>query len=187
MAEPVALKYRAFISYSHADTSWAKWLHRVLEGFRIDGDLVGRETTTGTIPKALRPVFRDRDDFTAGHTLSEQTLAALDASHALIVICSPASAKSQYVNEETQLFKSRHPVEAELSPGLGVGGNAAWVVVSHAGDKPRPDPRQGVLLKAPPKDPKGVLALQSVDAILREPHAFRLRLLETSRSSGPDA
>jgi len=44
---------------------------------------VGRETATGTIPKALRPIFRDRDDFTAGHTLTEQTQAALDASHAL--------------------------------------------------------------------------------------------------------
>ncbi|HEX7533519.1 MAG TPA: hypothetical protein VF340_09810, partial [Methyloceanibacter sp.] len=84
MTEPAALKYRAFISYSHADTTWAKWLHRALETFRIDKDLVGRETATGAIPEALRPIFRDRDDFTAGHTLSEQTLAALDASPALI-------------------------------------------------------------------------------------------------------
>jgi tetratricopeptide (TPR) repeat protein len=30
-------------------------------------------------------------------------------SHALIVICSPSSAKSHYVNEEIRLFKSRHP------------------------------------------------------------------------------
>src|SRR6476469_1579624 len=99
MAE-TALKYRAFISYSHADTNWAKWLHRALETFtnrqrpRRKGDIYR------DIHKALRPVFRDRDDFTAGHTLSEQTLAALDASHALIVICSPASVKSHYVNEE---------------------------------------------------------------------------------------
>ena len=109
MAETVAYRYRAFISYSHADTAWAKWLHRGLEAFRIDRDLVGRETATGSIPKSLRPIFRDRDDFTAGHTLSDQTLAALDASHALIVICSPASAKSHYVTEEIRLFKSRHP------------------------------------------------------------------------------
>jgi hypothetical protein len=51
-------------------------------------------------------------------------------------------------------------VEVELSAGLGVGGYAAWVVVSHAGDKPRPDPRQGVLVKAAPKDLKGVHALR---------------------------
>src|SRR3990170_2451437 len=109
MSEPVSLKYRAFISYSHADAGWARWLHRGLETFHIDKDLAGRTTATGVIPSALRPVFRDRDDFTAGHTLTEQTLAALDASAALIVICSPDSAKSLYVNEEIRSFKLRHP------------------------------------------------------------------------------
>ena len=71
MAEPVAFRCRAFIFYSHADTSWAKWLHRGLETFRIDKDLVGRETATGAIPKTLRPIFRDRDDFTAGSKISD--------------------------------------------------------------------------------------------------------------------
>jgi tetratricopeptide (TPR) repeat protein len=108
MADPIALKYRAFISYSHADTNWAKWLHGALEGFTIDKDLVGRDTPSGTIPKTLRPIFRDREDFTAGHSLRELTLAALDSSNALIVICSPASAKSHYVNEEIRLFKWGH-------------------------------------------------------------------------------
>lgn len=109
LAELTALTYRAFISYSHADTSWAKWLHRGLESFRIDKDLAGRETATGIAPKTLRPIFRDRDDFTAGHSLTDQTLAALDASAALIVICSPAAARSKYVTEEIRLFKARHP------------------------------------------------------------------------------
>jgi formylglycine-generating enzyme required for sulfatase activity len=108
-ATETALKYRAFISYSHADASWAKWLHRGLEAFRIDTDLMGRETSTGTIPKSLHPIFRDRDDFNAGHALTDQTLAALDDSAALLVICSTASAKSRYVNEEVRLFKFRHP------------------------------------------------------------------------------
>jgi len=107
MAETVAYKCRAFISCRHADTIWAKWLHRGLEGFRIANDLVGRENTTGTILESLRPVFRDRGDFTARHTLTDQTLAALDASHALTVICSPAAARSAYVNEEIRLFKSQ--------------------------------------------------------------------------------
>jgi hypothetical protein len=52
--------------------------------------------------------------------LSDQTLAALDGSAALIVTCSPAAAKSQYVNEEIRLFKSRHP-ERPVIP-LIVGG-----------------------------------------------------------------
>ena len=126
MVEPVPFRYRAFISYSHADTPWAKWLHRALENLRIDKDLVGRETAAGTIPISLRPIFRDRDDFTAGHTLTDQTLGALDGSSALIVICSPQAATSQYVNEEIRLFKSRHP-DRPLIPLIVAGkpGDAA--------------------------------------------------------------
>src|SRR3990172_9124276 len=120
MTESMALKYRAFISYSHADTTWAKWLQRGLEAFKIDKDLAGRETSRGAIPDVLRPIFRDREDFTAGEALPEQTLAALDASNALIVVCSPDSAKSNYVNEEARLFQSRHPKRAVI-PLIGAG------------------------------------------------------------------
>ena len=105
MSEPVPLKYRAFLSYSHRDRSFGKWLHSALEGIRIDKDLVGRETPAGPVPKALRPIFRDREDFSAGHSLGEQTLAALEASQFLIVICSPNAAQSKYVNEEVRRFK----------------------------------------------------------------------------------
>ena len=79
MTDIAALRYRAFLSYSHADTAWAKWLHRALEAYRIDKDLVGRETTVGPVPKSLRPIFRDREDFAAGHSLTAQTLKALEA------------------------------------------------------------------------------------------------------------
>ncbi len=75
MLDSVSKSYAAFISYSHADARAAKWLHKALEGFAIDRDLSGRETARGAIPKSLSPIFRDRDDFTAGHSLNEQTLA----------------------------------------------------------------------------------------------------------------
>jgi MTH538 TIR-like domain (DUF1863) len=114
IGNPGVFKYRAFLSYSHADAKVAKRLHNSLEGFRIDKDLIGRATPMGPIPKSLRPIFRDREDFTAGHTLTEQTRAALDASAALVVLCSTASAKSHYVNEEIRLFKSRHPERAVI-------------------------------------------------------------------------
>jgi hypothetical protein len=106
MAEPVPIKYRAFISYSHADTIWAKWLHRALEGFTIDKDLAGRETLTG----ACRTRSAQSSAIATNSPramLSDQTQAALDASRALIVICSPSSSKSRYVSEEVRLFKSR--------------------------------------------------------------------------------
>jgi hypothetical protein len=71
LGETVPIKYRAFLSYSHHDTRWAKWLHARLESFRIDKELVGRETPLGPVPKTLRPIFRDREDFSTGHTLTE--------------------------------------------------------------------------------------------------------------------
>jgi hypothetical protein len=100
------VKYRAFLSYSHKDTAWAKWLHRALEAYRIDRDLVGRETAHGPVPKTLRPIFRDREDFSAGHSLNEQTVAALEASQFVIAICSPNAARSKYVDQEIRHFKA---------------------------------------------------------------------------------
>jgi len=106
MTNPVETTYRAFLSYSHKDTSVAAWFHKKLEGWRIDRDLVGRETGVGPIPQTLRPIFRDRDDFAGGHSLADATIEALEASEFLIVLCSPNSAKSGYVNEEVRLFKT---------------------------------------------------------------------------------
>ena len=49
--------------------------------------------------------FRDREEFSAGSTLVAQTVAVLEASQCLIVICSPNAAASKYVNEEIRCFK----------------------------------------------------------------------------------
>jgi tetratricopeptide (TPR) repeat protein len=106
VAEPAPFKYRAFLSYSHRDRAWGEWLHRALETQRIDKDLIGRPTPAGAIPKTLRPIFRDREDFSAGPSLAAQTIAALEASQFLIVACSPNAAKSDYVNEEVRRFKA---------------------------------------------------------------------------------
>jgi len=108
-AEPAAIRYRAFMSYSHRDTAWAKWLHKALEDYRIDKDLVGLETPRGAVPKTLRPIFRDREDFSGGSTLTAATVAALDGSAALLLLCSTVSASRAAVNEEVRLFRSRHP------------------------------------------------------------------------------
>lgn len=105
----VVPRYRAFLSYSHRDSLAAKRLHARIEGFRIDKDLVGRDTVMGPVPKHLRPVFRDRHDFDAGGPLREQTIAALDDAAAFILLASPASAASKPVDEEVRLFRSRHP------------------------------------------------------------------------------
>ncbi len=100
------ITYRAFLSYSHRDTSEAAWLHKKLEEWRIDRDLVGRETDIGPVPDTLRPIFRDREDFAGGHSLEQATSAALEASEFLIVLCSPSAVASDYVNEEVRKFKA---------------------------------------------------------------------------------
>nr|VFJ60582.1 MAG: TIR domain-containing protein [Candidatus Kentron sp. FW] len=100
------MHYTAFLSYSHEDDGFARRFHRQLEGWKVPSDLVGRQTETGVIANTLRPIFRDREDFAGGHSLKEATLHALEASRFLIVLCSPAAARSEYVTEEARLFKA---------------------------------------------------------------------------------
>ncbi len=102
-------KYKAFISYSHKDEKWCSWLHRRLENYKIPKPLIGRETELGPIPANLKPVFRDKDELSAGSDLGEHIQAALHGSEFLIVLCSPNSAKSHWVNEEIIYFKHNFP------------------------------------------------------------------------------
>ncbi|TAN00053.1 MAG: toll/interleukin-1 receptor domain-containing protein, partial [Rhodanobacteraceae bacterium] len=107
MAEsPVSrFTYRAFISYSHRDKAWADWLHRSLETYSVPSRLVGTTTAHGTIPRRLNPVFRDRDELASATDLGRKVNEALAQSENLIVLCSPASATSRWVNEEVLAYK----------------------------------------------------------------------------------
>jgi eukaryotic-like serine/threonine-protein kinase len=98
-------KYFAFISYSHGDRAWADWLHKALETYPIPARLVGRDTGFGPIPKSLAPIFRDRDELPSATDLNRKVNEALAQSANLIVICSPRSAASRWVNEEILEFK----------------------------------------------------------------------------------
>jgi WD40 repeat protein len=98
-------KYWVFISYSHADESWADWLHKALERYRIPRRLVGRQTAFGIIPKRLFPVFRDRDELPGAPSLPDKIEEALANSGSLVVICSPRSAVSQWVDKEITSYK----------------------------------------------------------------------------------
>ena len=104
MAE--AMKYWAFISYSHADEAWARWLHTSLETWRVPARLVGRPLGSETVPRKLFPIFRDRDELPSSHELGAVINRALEGSRNLIVICSPRSATSRWVNEEISAFRA---------------------------------------------------------------------------------
>ncbi len=100
-----APKYRAFISYSHRDSTWASWLHASLEKYRPPKPLIGTVTARGAVPKRLTPIFKDRDELPSATDLGTLINAALEDSASQIVICSPQSAKSKWVNEEILAFK----------------------------------------------------------------------------------
>ena len=94
-------KYFAFISYSHKDKDAAKKLQNFIQGYKIPAKLEDRPD----LPKRIGRVFRDEDEL-AGDELTPQIEEALRQSRYLIVVCSPNSAKSKYVNEEIEYFKS---------------------------------------------------------------------------------
>lgn len=103
-SEP-GFRYWAFISYSHQDQAWGRWLHRALETYRIPSRLVGQPVAAGTIPARLAPVFRDRDELPTATDLDRTVAEALRQSWSLVVVCSPASAQSRWVNEEVREFQ----------------------------------------------------------------------------------
>jgi WD40 repeat protein/TPR repeat protein len=101
-----AYKYWAFISYSHIDEKWADWLHKELETYRAPGKLVATEKVTSPLPRRIYPIFRDREELPVSADLGTNIQQALRQSRFLVVICSPRSARSRWVNQEIKYFKS---------------------------------------------------------------------------------
>ena len=93
-------EYFAFISYKREDEKWAKWLQHKLEYYKIPAAIRKQHPK---LPKRIRPVFKDTTNLDLG-TLSKKIQEGLDASKYLIVICSPHSANSVWVNKEVQSF-----------------------------------------------------------------------------------
>jgi len=137
-------RYRAFISYSHADEAVARWLHRTLERYRP--------------PKAsanarLSPIFRDRDELRAAGSLSAVLEDALDSSEYLIVICSPEGAASHWVNEEIRYFSQKRDASRILCLiARGAGSQIFPPALTESNAEPlaadlQRDGRRGALLK----------------------------------------
>lgn len=99
-------KYEAFISYSHKDKQWGEWLHRKLERYKIPKEIRQSSKRKKELPKRLFPIFRDREELPSSADLGGVINEALAQSRYLIVICSPNSAKSIWVNEEIRAFKA---------------------------------------------------------------------------------
>lgn len=96
--------YIAFISYRHTplDSAVAKQLHGLIESYTIPHTLrVGKRRKLGL-------VFRDKEELAASSDLSQDICKALDASAFLIVVCTPDTSGSLWVNQEIQYFLRSH-------------------------------------------------------------------------------
>lgn len=153
------MRYRAFLSYSHADAHWARWLMRRLEGYRVPSRLVGTPGIDGPIPARLGAMFRDRDELPSAGDLSTTIRSALDDSATLVVICSPAAAQSQWVNAEVEAFRSS-----------GRGARVLCFVVAGDPTSRGPDKHDPALDCFPP-----ALLQADADGVQREPLAADAR------------
>ena len=140
-APPTPLRYHAFLSYSHQDNlprragdppgaprriAWADWLHHALETYRVPRAFIGRLNRLGEpIPARLVPCFQDEKELPTEARLQGAIEEALRASRYLIVLCSPRSARSIYVNAEVLYFKKLGRADRILPIIIGGEPNAA--------------------------------------------------------------
>lgn len=99
----IQYRYDAFISYRHTypDTLIAEKLSAALETYRVPAALVARG-----FPARLAKVFRDKDELPTSSNLGRDIEQALIASRYLIVICSPRTVESVWVEKEVSMFVS---------------------------------------------------------------------------------
>ena len=93
-------RFYAFISYSRKNEKEAKWLQKKLEAYRLPTVLQKQHSE---LPKSLK-IFRDKTDIGVGGTVASALSRELQDSKKLIVLCSPDSAKSEYVEYEIESF-----------------------------------------------------------------------------------
>lgn len=115
-------KYYAFISYNAKDTEWGKKLQKKLEHYKLPATLCSEH---GWPRRPIKPVFFAPTDIQPGG-LSNELQERLKASQHLIVVCSPNSAKSEWVGREIEYFH-----------GLGRHNNIHFFIVDgkpHSGN-----------------------------------------------------
>ena len=96
----------AFISYSHKDLVFARWLEEQLERYEPPAGI-------GTEYKHLK-IFRDEHDILVAPDLTEELKRHIQFSRYLIVVCSPEARKSSHVQMEIEEFAAAHGPEKIL-------------------------------------------------------------------------
>ena len=106
------MRYDAFISYRHSDLDMyiAKKIHKGLETFKVP-----RPVTKKYGKKSIKRVFRDQEELPIGSDLGDNIESALRESEFLLVICSPRTPESYWVQKEIETFIRMHGREHVLA------------------------------------------------------------------------
>ena len=96
-------KYFAFISFQSADAREAVRLQHAIEHYRLPAVLCRQDKS---IPKRIKPLFCYLNDIHAGEELMQELKQRMEQSRYLIIVCSPHSAQSAYVNSGIDYFVS---------------------------------------------------------------------------------
>ena len=96
-------KYFAFISFSSSDAQEAVRLQHSIESYRLPAVLVRHDRS---IPRRVRPLYCYLNDMHATEELMHELKQRMEQSRYLIVLCSPHSAQSVYVNSGINYFIS---------------------------------------------------------------------------------
>lgn len=91
-------RYRAFLSYNHADAKLAARLHKRVEQFTLPKRL--RE---GGVKRPCAPIFRDREEMSSS-ALTAGIVDGLARSDHLLVLCTPDAATRGWVNREVEEY-----------------------------------------------------------------------------------
>jgi len=93
-------EYFAFISYKEEDATWAKWLQRKLEHYKLPTAL---RKENPDLPERISPIYEYKSE-AGGGRLKEVIWKGLTSSKYLIVICSPRATKSDWLNNGIRYF-----------------------------------------------------------------------------------
>lgn len=102
----VTYRYDAFISYSHANANLAAKISKRIRRYRPPKQI--------KLKKRQLSVFRDVERLTAAPLLSEELKKNLKASKRLILLASPDSADSDYVNDEINFFLQHNRIDSVI-------------------------------------------------------------------------
>lgn len=115
--------YFAFISFQSTDAKEAVRLQHTIESYRLPAVLCKQDAS---IPRRIKPLYCYINDMHAGEELMQELKQRMEQSRYLIVVCSPHSASSVYVNSGIDYFVSlgrRDSIIPIIVDGVPYSGN----------------------------------------------------------------